>query len=143
MEAPFRGVVVYWPTYPTVTPGGKDSLAKKAGKKVPWLSANVIRSMHPRAHHEAMAMWHDAVTAKAEGRYTKGFPAKAVVILGRSRGYKMDFGAVAEGAKSLIDGLVASGVIPDDTMEYIRGIEAECLKVPVGQEYVFLGLEPL
>lgn len=121
-------VVVPWPRWPTVTPGGKESASKRAGKLVPWLSTNVVGTLHPRLYREVKIMWREAAAASADGSWPEGFgcAVEVLVKLYKPTAQEMDPLAVLEGLKPVVDGLEASGLLVNDRQ--VIGGWAEALK---------------
>jgi hypothetical protein len=119
-------VIFTWPRYPTHTKLGKLSLAKTAGKPLPWLSANVVNNMARHQYRWLVTMWREHIQGECEGVYDGTFPVQASIIINRRRGYNMDSFAVLEGAKPIIDGIVAAGVIPGDDQQYVVGGTGFC-----------------
>jgi hypothetical protein len=125
---------VAWPTHPTVTAKrGQPSKAKNAGKPLPWLSMNVIQGMlyvPPGEVAKAFSRqlvqkykraWHEAARAAATDQ--EAFQLQhAVVIeirLHRTHASTMDPGAIVEGVKPLVDGLVEAGVLQGDGPHWV------------------------
>ncbi len=119
-------IVVPWPRYPTVTLGGKASKAKRAGKLVPWLSANVIGTLHPRLYREIKIMWREAAEYAVSYEWPLDGPLEVLVKLYKPTAQEMDPLAVLEGLKPVVDGLEASGLILNDRL--VIGGWAEALK---------------
>ena len=127
---------VPWPRLPTLTPTGKVSLAKTAGKPVPWLSANVVSGMHHRKHKEIVACWREMAAQALRQHFLAGgtawtgnYPVMLDFLLQKRTAANMDPYAVLEGAKNCIDGLIdrivdgikLPGLFPDDNDNYVRG----------------------
>jgi hypothetical protein len=113
-----------WPRYPLLTPTGKESLAKTAGRPLPWLSANYINRVGHRQHRALVALWRGqaevaAFFLPAWERAPK--PCYLDIVLYRRQGHKMDSYAILEGMKPIIDGMVLAQLFPDDTQEFILG----------------------
>jgi len=136
--APAVTVVVPWPRYPTVTPGGKVSKAKMAGKLISWLSANVVNNLPKPVYRNYKIMWRDAAE-EARDRAGMGDdislnrfrppidgPVEVLVKLYKPTAQEMDPLAVLEGLKPVVDGLEASGLILNDRL--VIGGWAEALK---------------
>lgn len=124
-------VVVPWPRYPTLTPGGKPSKAKNAGRLVPWLSANVVNNLPKPVYRSCVTRWREAAQ-KARAQFTdrrywesiNGGPVLVSVRLYKATSHVMDPWAVAEGAKPLVDGLEAAGLILNDALAFPGHMEA-------------------
>lgn len=117
-------VEVPWPCYPVTTPGGKPSTAKRAGKPIPWLSANVVNNLPRPVHMQLRALWREATKDAAcgcEHGVPLTFPVSVAVCLVKRTAQSMDAFAVLEGAKPLVDGLVSAGVLPDDDELHVSG----------------------
>jgi hypothetical protein len=121
-------VVIPWPRYPTMTPGGKESGSKKAGHLVPWLSANVVNNLAHPVYRDAVGRWRDAAQAAAEKwieahAMWRHLGGRHVVLarLFRATSHVMDTFAVLEGCKPAIDGIVRSAILIDDNPEHIAG----------------------
>ena len=110
-------VVIRWPTYETVTPGGRVSKSKRAGRLVPWLSANVVSNLPRPVYHDVSRRWRLAALAAAPERVIlAGWGTlMAEVHLHKRTANPMDPLAVLEGVKPCIDGLVDAGVLDDDS----------------------------
>lgn len=128
-------VVVPWPRYPVLTPGGKPSTAKNAGRLVPWLSANVVGDLAKFAHRSLVTKWREAAQeAAADLERHGGFHSfvyesrrsrvEVSVRLYKATGHVMDPFAISEGAKPLVDGLEAAGLILDDRLAFPGHMEA-------------------
>lgn len=133
LEAYRPGIIINWPRYPHLTPGGKLSLSKLADKPVPWLSANVVNNLPRHLHQTIKMMWRSEAerTAKACGfKYTGTYPALLEIELTRPRGHGLDACAILEGIKPILDGMVLAGVIPDDDQAHIKGGTAVGRKGP-------------
>lgn len=127
-------VVVPWPRYPVVTPGGKPSKAKNAGRLVPWLSANVVNNLPKPVYRSCVTRWREAALRAADAsEETKCFdegcrwhngPVEIAVRLYKATSHEMDPWAVAEGAKPLVDGLEAAGLILNDRLAFPGHMEA-------------------
>ena len=123
-------VVVPWPRYPVTTPGGKPSTAKNAGRLIPWLSANVVGDLAKFAHRSLVTVWREAAQRAAQDGFdnfvyqSSDGPVEVSVRLFKATSHEMDPFAVAEGAKSLVDGLEAAGLIVDDRLAHPGRMEA-------------------
>ena len=121
-------VVVPWPRYPTLTPGGKPSKAKNAGRMVPWLSANVVNNLPKPVYRSCVTRWREAAELGTirftVPTFTEGSPVEVSVRLYKATGHEMDPWAVAEGAKPLVDGLEAAGLILNDRLAFPGRMEA-------------------
>lgn len=121
-------VVVPWPRYPVLTPGGKPSKAKRAGQLIPWLSMNVVGGLGRRFYQQHKIMWREAAEEAAEGPYAAPLtgPVEVLVKLYKATASRMDPLAVLEGLKPVVDGLEASGLLVNDRL--VVGAWAEALK---------------
>lgn len=127
-------VVIPWPTEPTMTPGGKVSTAKKAGKNIPWLSANKLHGMAyvpPGEKAKPFAQqliqrykraWRDAAVEAVgsdDDRLSNLQLQHEVEIeaqLHRTHHSVMDPSGIIEGLKPIVDGLVAAGLLRGDRL---------------------------
>lgn len=123
-------VVVPWPRYPVVTPGGKSSKAKMAGRLIPWLSMNVVNNLPKPVYRSCVTRWRDDTEQTVfdwggEPNY-RPFPGpvQIAVRLYKATNHEMDPWAVAEGAKPLVDGLEAAGLILNDRLAFPGHMEA-------------------
>lgn len=115
-------VFIPWPRYPVLTPGGKPSASKHAGKPIPWLSANVINNLPRPVYEQLKKRWRDAAQAAATGTVDWGrFPLHVGVVLQKRTAQQMDPFAVLEGTKPILDGLVLAGYLPGDDARYVIG----------------------
>ena len=120
--APTVTIVVPWPRFPTITPGGKPSAAKNAGRLVPWLSANVINNLEPPVYRAHKIAWREAGRSAAwgepQGRVHPDFDCPVVldVTLHKATGHVMDPLAVLEGCKPIVDGLETAGLLVNDRL---------------------------
>lgn len=129
MVAPVT-VVVPWPRYPVLTPGGKPSRSKRAGRLIPWLSANTINVLPSPVYRNLKVMWRE----NAEGAAFASplcpapltGPVEVLVKLYKATAQEMDPLAVLEGLKPVVDGLEASGLLVNDRL--VIGGWAEALK---------------
>lgn len=119
-------VVVPWPRYPVVTPGGKASKSKRAGKLIPWLSANTINVLPAPVYRNLKVMWREAAQEAADGEDPLDGPVEVLVKLYKPTAQEMDPLAVLEGLKPVVDGLEASGLLVNDRL--VVGGWAEALK---------------
>ncbi len=124
-------VVVPWPRVPTVTPGGKVSKAKMAGKLIPWLSANVVNNLPAPVYRNYKIAWREAAeearnNAGNRFRPLLSGPVEVLVKLWKPTAQEMDPLAVLEGLKPVVDGLESSGLILNDRL--VIGGWAEALK---------------
>jgi hypothetical protein len=123
-------IVVPWPRVPVVTPGGKPSKAKNAGRLIPWLSTNAVRRLPTGLYYATSGMWRDA-GQEAAVRAGVWFepqdgPVEVLVKLYKATASLMDPLAVLEGLKPVVDGLEASGLLVNDRL--VVGGWAEALK---------------
>lgn len=120
-------IVVPWPRYPVLTPGGKMSKAKRAGQLIPWLSANVVNNLPKPVYRSLVVRWRDAaeVEVPIEPLAFCG-PVEVLVKLYKATASRMDPLAVLEGLKPVVDGLEASGLLMNDRL--VVGGWAEALK---------------
>jgi hypothetical protein len=138
-------IVVPWPRVPTVTPGGKPSKAKNAGRLIPWLSANVVNNLPKPVYRRHVTAWRlasqDVVYDGWGTHYWElpGDPCEVVVRLYKRTGQGMDAAAVVEGVKPLLDGLEASGLLLDDAL-VVGFPRATAFKAGKGEERVELEL---
>ena len=130
-------IVVPWPTEPTVTPGGKVSKAKRAGKPVPWLSANVVNVLPAPVYRKVKITWREAAERACQDLERRGGfhsavyyfaekPVEVAVVLYKPTASLMDPWAVLEGLKPLGDGLEASGLVLNDRL--VVGGRAQAVK---------------
>jgi hypothetical protein len=121
-------VVVPWPRVPVVTPGGKPSKAKNAGRLIPWLSANVVNNLPKPVYRNLKIMWRNAAleTGSDVGGMPLAGPVEVLVKLYKATAHEMDYFAVVEGLKPVVDGLEASGLLVNDRL--VVGGWAEALK---------------
>lgn len=155
-------VEIPWPRHPRITPGGKISRAKDAGKPIPYLSTNVLRGLEyvgPGAKqnerrfklgqsHGLKVRWRqaavDAATAELEGRddieqYQLAHEVEAEIQLYRNPANAMDPSALVEGAKPIIDGLVLAGVLAGDKREHISySRRSRVYPTPLGTQRVVI-----
>ena len=106
-------IVVPWPRYPVLTPGGKASKSKRAGRLIPWLSANTINVLPSPVYRSLKIMWRDAGQKAAHGEPQDG-PVEISVKLYKPTAQALDPLAVLEGLKPVVDGLEASGLLVND-----------------------------
>jgi hypothetical protein len=127
-------IVVPWPRVPVLTPGGKPSKTKNAGRLIPWLSANVVNNLPKPVYRSHVTRWRDCAENASwdlgsidVGR-TNAFhgPVEVLVKLYKATGHEMDPLAVLEGLKPVVDGLEASGLLLNDRQ--VVGGWAEALK---------------
>ena len=125
-------VIVPWPRYPTVTPGGQPSKAKNAGRLIPWLSTNTVNNLPKPVYRSCVTRWREAADEAAsdfQADYGDG-PAlfaelvEVSVRLYKATNHEMDPWAVSEGAKPLVDGLEAAGLILNDRLAFPGHMEA-------------------
>lgn len=131
-------VTIPWPRHATVTPTGRVSRNKYAGKPIPWLSANVQHNLMsgrpgkpspPNGRirvHAYKVQWREAVAdlVQHEGiGGPVGHPVRVEVTLYRNPANEMDVGAFAEGAKPLVDGLVQAGLLAGDGPAHLTGLD--------------------
>jgi hypothetical protein len=119
-------VVVPWPRVPVLTPGGKPSKAKMAGRLIPWLSANVVNNLPKPVYRSHVTRWREAtlgMVPQYEGmcrgedpNWHPAFtgPVEVSVKLYKATASLMDPLAVLEGLKPVVDGLEASGLLVND-----------------------------
>lgn len=125
-------VVVPWPRYPLLTPGGKPSKSKRAGKLIPWLSANTINVLPSPVYRNLKVMWREGAESAANGVPLPDpgdpldGPVEVLVKLYKPTAQEMDPLAVLEGLKPVVDGLEASGLLVNDRL--VIGGWAEALK---------------
>jgi hypothetical protein len=134
-------IVVPWPRVPVVTPGGKPSAAKNAGRLIPWLSANVVNNLPKPVYRSHVATWREAAQGSArtsppyEGALglevpfmspVSDGPVEVLVKLYKATASRMDPLAVLEGLKPVVDGLEASGLLVNDRL--VVGGWGEALK---------------
>lgn len=126
-------VVVPWPRYPVMTPGGKPSKAKRAGQLIPWLSMNVVGGLGRRFYQQHKIMWREAGESTADDflqttaiAVVLTGPVEVLVKLYKATASRMDPLAVLEGLKPVVDGLEASGLLVNDRL--VVGGWAEALK---------------
>ena len=67
----------------------------------------------------AKVLWRSGVN---EGRYPKTLPAITVTVqqLSKDRRWLIDLGSALPHAKAALDGIVDTGLLPNDTAEYVR-----------------------
>lgn len=148
-------VEIPWPFTPAVTKRGKPSLAKRAGKPIPWLSKNVVDSMiynpknpNPRVMygvvHRYKLTWHAAATAAAEADgdvYQLQHHVEIEAQLYRNPANVMDPAAIVEGLKVIVDAIVEAGVLRGDTSEHVSYSHRSAVhKCPKGEQRVVLVL---
>lgn len=121
-------IVVPWPRVPVVTPGGKPSKAKNAGRLIPWLSTNVVNNLPKPVYRSHVTTWREAAKEAAviaDDWFTLS-PVEVLVKLYKATASRMDPLAVLEGLKPVVDGLEASGLLVNDRL--VVGGWAEALK---------------
>ena len=120
-----RTIAIEWPRYPALTPRGKPSASKRAGKPIPWLSANVVNNLPRPVYAQLRGMWRDAAANAPTGGNTLAAddepPAHVSVVLFKRTAQAMDPFAVLEGCKPIIDGLVLAGHLRGDDGRYVLG----------------------
>ena len=125
-------VTVFWPRYPRVTPGGKPSHAKNAGRLVPWLSANVVNNLAHPVYRGAVAHWRTAAERAAVEEASHG-PLRGRYLVSatlyRYTGVATDPFAVLEGIKPILDGFVNCGLLQGDTSAHLAGGVARCVPI--------------
>ena len=127
-------IVVPWPRVPVMTPGGKPSKAKNAGRLIPWLSANVVNNLPKPVYRSHVTRWREAAesySASYECEWPPNAPpldgpVELFVKLYKPTASRMDPLAVLEGLKPVVDGLEASGLLVNDRL--VVGGWAEALK---------------
>lgn len=122
-------IVVPWPRYPVLTPGGKPSKAKMAGQLIPWLSANVVNNLPKPVYRSHVTRWRgEAAHASKSIPWERNLdgPVEVLVKLYKATASRMDPLAVLEGLKPVVDGLEASGLLVNDRL--VVGGWAEALK---------------
>lgn len=149
-------ITIPWPHFPRITPAGKLSNSKVAGKALPWLTANNTRRLKPVVYHAWSAVWKKAgqvALADALGGLTPrpiGHPVVIEIELHRGpTAREMDWSALVEGAKPVVDSICDdpktgfAGLLPKDSREWVKRIDAAPLvHVARGQEAVVLRLRP-
>lgn len=140
--APSVTITIPWPRYPTTTPGGKPSTARNAGKPIPWLSTNVVNNLPRGVYGQLKALWREAARSAAEGVAPVVGQQWIGVALRKRTANAMDPLACVEGAKHLVDGLIAAGVLEDDGERFILGASGVARKATDGQLEVRLTLTP-
>jgi hypothetical protein len=130
-------IEIPWPRVPVITETGRVSKAKDAGKPIPWLSTNVVQSLlyvppgqeakaFSRQHVQALKrQWHQAAVDAAgslegEEQLQLQHRVAAEIQLYRNPANQMDWPAIIEGAKPLIDGLVDAGLLIDDSRGHVE-----------------------
>lgn len=72
-------------------------------------------------------MWRDATASAADTAFWLSpyfvWPIRLKVRLFKATSHEMDVGAIIEGCKPIVDGLVVAGVLPDDKPAFVRGID--------------------
>jgi hypothetical protein len=130
-------IVIPWPRYPLMTPGGKRSKAKNAGRLIPWLSMNEVGNLPHPVYRSHVTQWREAGEEAGDDwceefwRGTDPFqpitgPTEVLVKLYKATASRMDPLAVLEGLKPVVDGLEASGLLVNDRL--VIGGWAEALK---------------
>lgn len=118
-------IAIPWPRYPALTPRGKPSAAKRAGKPIPWLSANVVNNLPRPVYAQLRGMWRDAAQEAsallAWPWISPAPPAHVSVVLYKRTAQAMDPFAVLEGCKPILDGLVLRGHLAGDDERYVLG----------------------
>ena len=117
-----------------MTPGGKPSKAKNAGRLIPWLSANVVNNLPKPVYRSHVTTWREAAQEAAgdgddyewDGCGWHDGPVEVLVKLYKATASRMDPLAVLEGLKPVVDGLEASGLLVNDRQ--VVGGWAEALK---------------
>ena len=111
------------------------SKAKRAGKQVPWLSANVVNVLPAPVYRKVKIAWREAAERACQDLERRGGfhsavyyfaekPVEVAVRLYKPTASLMDPWAVAEGMKPLVDGLEASGLILNDRLAQPGHMEA-------------------
>jgi hypothetical protein len=120
-------IVVPWPRVPVMTPGGKPSKAKNAGRLIPWLSMNAVGNLPHPVYRSHVARWREATQREADSWcLALDWPVEVLVKLYKATASRMDPLAVLEGLKPVVDGLEASGLLVNDRL--VVGGWAEALK---------------
>jgi hypothetical protein len=127
-------VVVPWPRYPVMTPKGKVSKAKRAGQLIPWLSMNAVGNLPHPVYRSCVARWREAAREAAgdgddyewDNCGWHDGPVQVSVKLYKATASLMDYFAVVEGLKPVMDGLEASGLLVNDRQ--VVGSWGEALK---------------
>lgn len=88
------------------------------------LTQNQAHRMHYRDVARVRRRWHDTAAWLARRRRIPALPAITVAAYGRygTRRSLPDPDALAPTLKAVIDGIVAAGVIPDDTSTHVRSV---------------------
>lgn len=114
-----------------MTTGGKPSKAKNAGRLVPWLSANVVNNLPKPVYRSCVTRWREASTTATCEWIESTYPFKAIrgpvkvsVRLYKATNHEIDPFAISEGAKPLVDGLEAAGLILNDRLAFPGHMEA-------------------
>src|SRR5665213_2390318 len=124
MNAAVMTVRLPWPRFDTLTPTGKPSFSKVAGKPLPWLSANVVNNMRSEESRRIKEQWREAAREAAVGqlphdRTSWHLPFRVDTVIYKRTSSPMDSFAVLEGVKALIDGVVLAGALPADGPDYV------------------------
>jgi len=149
-------VTVPWPRHPLITPTGKLSASKLAGKPFVWMTANNSRRLKPAVYHAWIAVWRKAgqvALIEALGGLDPrplAHPVSIEIELRRGpTAREMDWSALVEGAKPVVDSICDDpktgfvGLLPKDNRDWVKRIDAAPLvHVPRGQEAVVLRLRP-
>ena len=88
------------------------------------LTQNQAHRMHYRGVARVRRRWHDTAAWLARQQRIPALPAVTVTAYGcygTARSLP-DPDALAPTLKAVIDGIVAAGVIPDDTSAHVRGV---------------------
>lgn len=137
-------VWIPWPIHPLVTKTGKVSMARGAGRGIPWMGANVVNRMPRPVYVNVHNKWREAAKEAAQGLvWTGDTPCLLELILYKRTAKDMDSLAVVEGAKSCVDGLVDAGVWPDDNDAYVRGALAVARKAPSDELGLYIHIRSL